>query len=461
MSTHRFLPAKCKGKHLPFLFIPGGLLLLFSLLLPATALAAPRSATVTPPLTQPQQIVDLAGVSVVRLALGYVPANGKGTTFCTTLGTIIASWSPLTAAEQNSWVLTDGSLLSTSKKNTCAPSGTLSSISLFASNEYTGKQPNLASLDSLNCTTGGVCSDTAGPQALVTLTGSSATLFSFHSNTPLPFVDVERTSTDGNPAPTSLELSASATTNSIPLSAKNVNVGTLTQFLTPIAPSSAPGSAPATAGTVSAQTTEPGMPFVDGNGKITGMQLSNTTALATTTDIENLESRITVPQGTTLAQKLASNMSSQQWDTGIIQYEQGNYQAAINALNSIQNAPAAFKAPATFIALARTKLQSSSTSSSTPSSQSGLTDQGVLIMIGLIAGMSLLILLFVHVTDGDFFIGIIEWLVDFFRKLKQGLQTRTSGKPLEPKIQRSPVMLAGPDISCPNCGQKVPRCAAF
>src|SRR5579859_5596819 len=403
MSTHRFLPAKCKGKRLPFLFMPGGLLLLFSLLLPATALAAPRSATVTPPLTKPQQIVDLAGVSVVPLALGYVPANGKGTTFCTTLGTIIASWSPLTASEQNSWVLTDGSLLSTSKKNTCAPSGTLSSISLFASNEFTGKQPNLASLDSLNCTTGGSCSDTAGPQALVTLTGSSATLFSFHTSNPLPFVDVERTSTDGNPAPTSLELSASATTNSIPLSAKNVDVVTLTQFLTPITPSSAPGSAPATAGTVSAQTTEPGMPFVDGNGKITGMQLSNTTALATTTEIENLENRITVPQGTTLAQQLASNTLSQQWENGIIQYEQGNNQAAIQTLNSIHNEPFAFKAPATFSALARAKLPSQSgTSGSSSSSSHGGGNQASLsswlVVIGLIAGILALVLLFVLVS---------------------------------------------------------------
>ena len=404
MSTHRFIPAKCKGKRLPFLFMLGGLLLLFPLLLPATALAAPRNATAAPPLTKPQQIVDLAGVSVVRLALSYVPANGKGSTFCTALGTIIASWSPLIATEQNSWVLTDGSLLNTSKKNTCAPQGTLSSISLFASNEFTGKQPNLSTLDTVNCTTGGVCSDTAGPQAIVTVSGSNAILFSFHSNNPLPFVDVERASTDGNPAPTSIELSASATTNTIPPSAtKNVNVATLTQFLTPIATASAPGSAPATAGTISAQTTEPGMPFVDGNGKITGMQLSNTSSLATTTDIENLEKHISIQQGTTLAQKLASNTLSQQWDNGIIQYEQGNYQEAVHTLNSIQNVPFAFKAPATFSALASAKIPSNGgTSGLTPSPSHGETNQGGLslwlIVIGLVAGVLALVLLFVLVS---------------------------------------------------------------
>src|SRR5690349_9149861 len=100
MSTHRFLPAKCKGRRLPFLFMLGGLLLLFPLLLPATALAAPRSAAASPPLTKPQQIVDFAGVSVVRLAMDYLSPK-KTTVVCTALGTIVASWSPTSATEQN------------------------------------------------------------------------------------------------------------------------------------------------------------------------------------------------------------------------------------------------------------------------------------------------------------------------------------------------------------------------
>src|SRR5690348_17126379 len=122
MSTHRFIPAKCRGRRLPLLFMLGGLLLLCSLLLPATALAAPRSAqssTAAPPLSKAQQIVDLAGVSVVRLSLSYIPANAKGNTsvFCTALGTIVASWPAQSLTEQNNWVLTDGALLNTSKKN--------------------------------------------------------------------------------------------------------------------------------------------------------------------------------------------------------------------------------------------------------------------------------------------------------------------------------------------------------
>lgn len=405
MSTHRFIPAKCKGKRLPFLFMLGGLLLLFPLLLPATALAAPRSTTAAPPLTKPQQIVDLAGVSVVRLSMGYFPANAKGTIFCTSLGTIIASWPAQNATEQNTWVLTDGSLLNMSKNNRCAPGGTLFSISLFASNEFTSNQPNLASLDTLNCTSTGSCSDAAGKEAILTLPTSSAILFSIHSSNPLPFIDVEQASNNGKPAPTSIELSASATTNTIPPSAtKNVNPDTLTQFLTPFATASAPGSAPATAttGTISPQTTEPGMPFVDSNGKITGMQLLNTTPLITIADIKNLENQISVPGGATLTQKLASNTLSQQWDTGIIQYEQGQYQSAFQTLNAIQNAPFAFKAPATFSSLAHAKLPpNGSTSGSTLSPSHGGSNQGLsswLVIIGLVAGVAALILLFFLVS---------------------------------------------------------------
>jgi serine/threonine protein phosphatase PrpC len=403
MSTHRFLPAKCKGKRLPFLFMLGGLLLLIPLLLPATALAAPRSASATPPLTKPQQIVNLAGVSVVRLSLSYLPAKGTTSTICTELGTIIASWPASSTTEKNTWVLTDGSLLTTSTKNSCAPGGKLASIQLLASNEFTSSHPELALLDSLTCTTVGSCSDAGGTQSILTLPASNAILFSFHTNAPLPYVAVERANTTGNPAPTSIELSASATTNSIPPSAtKNVKANTLTQFLTPIANATAPGSAPATAGTISSQTTEPGLPFVDGNGEITGAQLLNATTLVTVSDIENLEGQIPTPAGTTLTQQLTTNTLSQEWDSGIIQYELGEYSQAIQTFSLIQDAPPAFKAPATFSALARSKLPKSGTSGSTNPSSHGEANSGSLsfwlIIIGLIAGVVVLVLLFVLVS---------------------------------------------------------------
>lgn len=487
MSTHRIIPAKRKGKRLPFLFMLGGLLLLIPLLLPATALAAPRSAAATQPLTKPQQIVDLAGVSVVRLSLKYLLPRNNTPVVCTALGTILASWPPSGATDNNNWVLTDGSLLSTSKTNTCAPQGTLASIEVLASNAFTNTQPALASLALLTCTSGGVCSDssTTAVENLLPATTRGATLFSFHSSNPLPFVDVERASTNGNPAPTSIELSASAITNAIPPSPKLVKPTTPEQFLTPIANAATAGSAPATAGTLSAQTSEPGMPFIDGNGKLTGEQLSNTTNLATIPEIEALESQIALPTGTTLPQKLASNTLSQRWDSGIIQYEQGNYQGAITTLNSIQNAPQAFQAPAAFIQQARAKLPPTggSTSPTSPGSH-GEGSQGTvtwLIVIGLIAGVLVLILLFVLVSIhfGRKRVERKEAMASFEADLSKARQ-RVEGKEKPVAVPQqyspSPPLYAGAvnhpqaapppgsavsERRCPQCGTSVEEGAAF
>jgi serine/threonine protein phosphatase PrpC len=405
MSTHRFIPAKRKGKCLPFLFMLGGLLLTFSLLLPATALAAPRSAAAALPLTKPQQIVDLAGVSVVRLSLEYLPANAKGSSiFCTTLGTIIASWPAQNANDKNNWVLTDGSLLNQSTKNTCAPGGTLASIKIFASNGFTNNQPASAQLGLLACTAASVCSDSLNGTAETILTPvNNAVLFSFHTSNPLPYVDVEKAVTTGNPAPTSIELANSK--NAIPSSAKNVDSTILEQFLTPIANATAPGSAP-TLGTVSAQINEPGTPYIDGNGKITGAQLFNPKSLVTIADIENLENQLVLPPGQTLSQLLNKNTLSQQWDTGIIEYEQGKNSEAVQTLSSIKNAPAAFLAPAAFKSKAQAKIPTiNGTPGSTSAATHGQGNQGAfsflgipLLVIGLIAGVLVLVSLFLIVS---------------------------------------------------------------
>ncbi len=350
---------------------------------------------------------------MVRLSLAYLPANTKGNAslFCTDLGTIIASWPAQNASDENTWVLTDGSLLQASKKNTCVPGGTLKSIAIFASNEFTSDQPGSASLALLTCTAAGVCSDTSasgttGPVETILAPVHNATLFSFHSNTPLPFVDVERGSTSGNPAPTSIELALSATSNAIPPAAKNADLSTLEQFLTPVAPATAAGSAPSTPGAGNAPTTEAGMPFIDGSGKITGEQLFNTKSLTTVADIESLEQHLVVPAGQTLSQLVASNTLSQQWDTGIIDYEQGRYSEAVQELGSIHDAPLAFQAPATFSKKAQAKLSTTSGTSGTSSTPgNGQSNSGAfsvlgipLLVIGLIASVVALILLFLLVS---------------------------------------------------------------
>ncbi len=465
MSTHRFIPEKRKGKRLPFLFMLGGLLLMFPLLLPATALAAPRNAAAASPLTKPQQIVDLAGVSVVRLSLEYLPAKGTTSLFCTALGTIVASWPAQSANDKNNWVLTDGSLLLASKKNTCAPAGTLKSIKIFASNEFTNNQLASAPLDLLTCTVASVCSDTfngtAGPVETILTPVNNAVLFSFHTANPLPYVDVEKASTTGNPAPTSIELANS--TNAIPSSAKIVDATALDQFLTPIAPianATAPGSAPSTPGAASAQSAEPGMPFIDGNGKITGAQLFNTKSLVTIADIENLEQQLVFPPGQTLSQLLNKNTLSQQWDIGMIDYAQGKNSEAVQTLSSIQNAPPAFQAPATFIKKAQAKPPTTQgTPGATPTITNGQSNQGAfsflstpLLVIGLIAGVLALILLFLIVSI-RFGRRRVERKreLDSFKVDENRARQRVEGKERQvpPQYSPSPPFYGGPASSPP------------
>src|SRR5713226_4033052 len=411
MSTYRFIPAKRKGRRRISLLLSmlGGLLITFPLLFAPPALAASRGAPAT--LNQ-QGIGDLAGVSVVRLSVEYLPSKGTPSVFCTLLGTIIASWPAQSPSDKNTWVLTDGSLLFASPKNTCAPGEKLNAIKIFASNEFTNNQPASAQIGQLGCTSTGVCSDvlnaiTSGPQETILPVVGGATLFSFHSVNPLPFVDVEQASTAGNPSPTSIELTDS--NGDFPASPKTPDPTTVLQLLTPNLNTARPGSAPTTPAATSTQSNEPGMPFIDGNGKITGAQLSGTTSLVTMATILALEKQAPFPQGPTLSQNLNNNTLSKQWDLGITQYEQSDYKDAVKTLGAIQNGLPAFQAPAAFVKKAQAHLLTGNNGTPTPTStatsgQSGQSGSflgistGVLLIVGLVAAMLVLVLLFLLVN---------------------------------------------------------------
>jgi serine/threonine protein phosphatase PrpC len=387
----------------------GGLLITFPLLFAPPALAASRGAPAT--LNQ-QGIVDLAGVSVVRLSVEYLPARGTTPVFCTLLGTIIASWPAQSDSDKNTWVLTDGSLLFASTKNTCAPGGKLNAIKIFASNEFTNNQAASAQIGQLGCTSTGVCSDelnaiTSGPQETILPAVGGATLFSFHSANPLPFVDVEKTSTAGKPSPTSIELTNS--NGDFPASPKTPDPTTVLQFLTPNVTTARPGSAPTTPAATSTPSNEPGMPFIDGNGKMTGAQLSGTASLVTMATILTLEKQTPFPQGSALDQNLKNNTLTTQWDLGITQYEQGDYKDAVKTLGAIQNAPPAFQAPAAFVKKAQAHILTGNNGTPTPTSTAtgGRGSQGgsflgistgVLLIVGLVAAMLVLVLLFLLVN---------------------------------------------------------------
>jgi hypothetical protein len=214
------------------------------------------------------------------------------------------------------------------------------------------------------------------------------------------------------------------------------------------------------------------MPFIDGNGKIVGMQLSNTTSLVTIAQIESLENQIPLTQGTTLSQKLASNTLSSLWDSGIIQYEQGNYQGAIQTLNSIQNAPSAFKAPAAFIDKAEAKLPQVGTRGPSSSSHAGSNQSGSLwlIVIGLIVGIVAFILLFllVSINFGRKRIERKRELDSFEADLTEArrrIEEEERQKyvpPLQPYAEVDKYSVATTaELRCPNCGVLVDEHAVF
>ena len=118
-----------------------GLLIALQLLLPAVAFASVNAgggetARALPP--QQQEALDLAGVSVVRLVVTYKvtgtnPENSL--VACTGIGTLIASGSP--TIDNNSWVLTDSSLVHLSGTTCTGIAGQLASITISPNTTYT------------------------------------------------------------------------------------------------------------------------------------------------------------------------------------------------------------------------------------------------------------------------------------------------------------------------------------
>src|SRR5205085_7975857 len=103
---------------------------------------------------------------------------------------------------------------------------------------------------------------------------------------------------------------------------------TLQSFLDPELGNTTAGNPQPTPG-VAPLSNEPGMPFVDSNGQLTGMQLSGTGNQFTLADIQSLQqsqSELTLP---ILSTHFAQNILIEKWETGIRQYEQGDYPQAV------------------------------------------------------------------------------------------------------------------------------------
>ncbi|HLX57186.1 MAG TPA: hypothetical protein VKR83_09200, partial [Ktedonobacteraceae bacterium] len=410
MSTHRFIPAKRKGRGLSFLSMLGGLLITLQLLLTPTAFAASGRVNAAMSLS-PQGIVDLAGVSVVRLVISYTVAKPPSTVTCTALGTIIASWPATSASERNTWVLTDGSILNFSG-GSCHPGGKLAGIRVYASSEYAGRQSPLM-IAQLSCSNP-ICSDgptaSSGPvEVLSTLKGNGGALFSFHSDPAhmQPYLSLEQTTLPG--ASIGVELVGSSGT---PPATPQVQTTAIPPLdLTPTQ-STAPSTSTPGVGTAP-PVFEPGTPYVDSNGNVAGMQLFGTTTHLSVANIQALENQEVELQQATAAQKAAlsgklnSNTLNMQWDAGIEQYEQGHYTLAVQTLQSIQPLNPNFQAASTYATLAEQKIAPQQTATATANTTQGnqgspkvlgIIPASWVLVVGLVAGVLVLVLLFLLVS---------------------------------------------------------------
>src|SRR6266478_5019464 len=207
MNRRSSLPELRRGNGLTVRSILSRLLLAL-LFIVTLASCTPRRA-----LTQ-QGVLDLAGVSVVRLVVYYVvsPIAGYDPVYhveeqCTGLGMLVCCWTPARTTEKNNWVLTDGTLVNT-KGGTCLPetNSQLAGIQILANNAYTNNSPGQALIGSLQCHRPGqetICSDTE-PETISSSAG--AVLFSFHTaaNHLQPFLLVAAPGGRGTPPGVSL-----------------------------------------------------------------------------------------------------------------------------------------------------------------------------------------------------------------------------------------------------------------
>jgi serine/threonine protein phosphatase PrpC len=457
MSTQSNTRKLRQGIGLAALSILSGLLLALQFVLSPVAFASPERPA-APPFT-PQAVLDLAGVSVVRLVVEYTGTTTHLTTRCTGLGTLVASWSPNTPAEQNNWVLTDSTLVNVNGQ-TCVSTtkGLLTDIKLYANNVYTNSMPNLALLAELQCRqqTGqkATCSDTASETPLLAQGG--ALLLSFHTDAAhlQPFLHVAAQATG---TPLGIELaSTSASTSPWPAKPTLPATDNPLTYLSPrllnnTAANSTSATPTRTAGSATAATTgEPGMPLVDSAGNVVGMSLSSGVVLGGQALLNLVNQQ---PQHPSLLNNT--------WESGITQYEAGDYVGAETTLKQIASANPQFQAPLVYEGKAAAHIPPGTNGTPTAGQAGGTTQGavqalgllGILVIVGIVAGLLLLVLLLVLVS---MWARRRQELVRFEAERTAAQHDAELGVQ---KLQRSKATtnLQQPvtELSCPNCGATV------
>jgi serine/threonine protein phosphatase PrpC len=468
MSTHSSIPEGRVGIGLSAFSLLSGLLLALQLVLSPIAFASSSSPERAnrPALTE-QGVLELAGVSVVRLVVTYTTTHAQLN--CTGLGTLVGSWSPASLSEQNTWVLTDGSLLNPNGQ-TCVSStpGHLTSIQLYANTAYTDNLSPSVVIGQLTCRQGQsqrpVCSDSA-PETLAAAAG--AVLFSFHSD-PMhlqPFLRVAQQ--QGTTMQLGIELEdRTATTTPWPTSpVLGTNLHPQT-FLTPKAVNTQAGSpSSGTPGSIPSVSSpyEPGMPILNSQGNVIEMNLTGGRPLSGQAIMSLLSGQ---PEFQQPAQSQQTNPLNIAWQLGILQYEAGHYADAQATLQQIATANPQFRAASAFEHLAAAKIPRGSNSTPTGTLQpaAGISGvSGILLIVGLVTGLLLLILLLI--------------LLSIWARRRQGrrkelarfeadrVEAQRNAEIEAQQMQRSKatanLQSSGTELSCPNCGALVQMPADF
>jgi serine/threonine protein phosphatase PrpC len=461
MSMHSKKPELRRGIGLTTLSILGGLLLAFQFVLPSVAFASSPEHTAPASLT-PQGVLDLTGVSVVRLVVNYTATTTNVPAECTGLGTLVESWTPGSVVEGNNWVLTDGTLVN-QKGQTCVGTvrGLLTSITLFANNAYTNNKLEQAQIGQLQChqETGqqALCSDSM-PESLYSAP-DGAVLLSFHTDAAhlQPFLGVAPQAA-GTMMGIELASNSSSTATWPSKPALLGTAGPLTylspKFFTNTAGSNTTATGTPGSGSLSTTaTSEPGMPLVDSNGNLVGMSLSGGASLNGQAIVNLLNQQAVVP-----AQQ--SNTLNSSWERGIMQYEAGDYVNAEATLKQIAGANVQFQAPLVYEGKAAAQIahgngRPGSTTGGGNTRGAGGTPSlsGILLIVGIIAGLLLLILLLVLVT---------VWAKrrqEMARFEAERAAAQHDAERDAQQIQRSKATInlqqPGSELSCPNCGAMV------
>ena len=360
MSTQSLAPRRQGSKYLLAFSLLSGLLITW-LTLSSTAFAAqllPDSPSGT------QQGLLRAGVSVVRLLVTYEKADNSGPVYCTGLGAIVASWSVQNSSDQNSWVLTDSSLVN-GNQALCAdghPKATLSSIEVYLSTAYNQQTITFQSIGPVTCQDGGDCHSGSALFALGRTQGQL-----------LPFIDLAQqqsppnqdmaiqlttnaglASTSSTSTPSSLPIPSITASNSSDASTFQVQAE---KFLTPseISPTN---------------TLEAGTPLINTNGQLTSLHLADASSQQTSTNIQSFISK-TIPS----FKSHSANNVHDGWQRGMDAYSNKDFTKAHTEFQIAADANPNFQAAKDF-AVSSLNLENSNNSGQSNSSNT-ITIAGV------------------------------------------------------------------------------------